>query len=184
MQNLISLIYIIKDAADFNIKIKGLAKNLDAINYPKDRFEAIFIINSFGSGKKLTDSLPLVKLYYVRHINVEHYNCAIKNALGNILVFVNGAHIFQPNDLKEINQFIADKSVWVNSRWVAVMKGWIVLLPIDLFCLGTFLTLNMPHPLNNEQFHRKEILRYMYKLNQRDFKYKIWLFGKYLRGKI
>lgn len=175
--NLISLVYIIKDAVDFNARVKDIAKNLDSINYPKERFEAMFIINSFGSGKKLTESLPLIKIFYVRHINSEQYNCAMRNALGDLLVFVEGAHLFKPDDLKDVNGMVSNKTVWVTEKLVAVNKCRMITLPTDLFDLGTFLTLNLKG-VNKQKFHRKEILRHAYKAEN-----KRWLIWKYITGR-
>lgn len=178
--NLISLVYIVKDVSDFNAKMKNVAKNIDSIIYPKDHFEAIFIINSLGHGKKVTDSLPLIKLYYVRHINAEHYICAIKNALGDIIVFVDGAHLFNPEDLNYINSTVKQNS-WITKEWIACNKSDIPLLPKDLFCLASFVDLNISNGSNTRTFHRKEILRHLYKAQYPS--QIMWMAWKYLRGR-
>jgi glycosyltransferase involved in cell wall biosynthesis len=96
-------------------------------NYPKDDFEVIYVDNnSKDKSLELAKKYPIIYLTETKQGLSEARNCGIKNAKGDILVFLDVDLVLDKNYLKHHQETFNDKGVGAGGGMVLpLIKTWV-----------------------------------------------------------
>ena len=160
--------------------LKPFLKSVEDCGYPKGQIEVVFlVVSAEDKGLRTFPGSPIVKIRYYKDC-VYGLNDGIEKALGDLIVFAEIRTRFAPGKLTTAVRCFSQRDnlrLFLADGW-QMMARWPILFLDDLFCLKTPIlmwTLDFGKEVVGPwgKLHRKEVLRFLYKMDQVRFKDKL-----------
>lgn len=189
---LVTLLVMLRQRDDIETAIRNFYQSIQVLNYPKDKFEIVFIwVCSNKDGyKKIAETPTMVRLFYA-DTWTNGLNLGFRKAHGQIVVVTDVdvkpgesmlgdiAQAFQESNGR-LGMLVEDK-YWV--AWKSLER-----FPDDTLCAPSFAVLsNLSAGFKVvgtwPTMHRREILRFAYKIYAlKDWRLKAKIFLAYAKG--
>lgn len=184
---IITILILVEDPKQLEVALKPAINNIENCGYPKGKIEVVFLILSQeDKGSRTFEGVPVVKIRYYKD-RKQALNDGITKALGNLIVFGGVKTRFQSMRLltaaKCFEQNI-DLGLFREKGWdVIPHRKPFMQFPSDLICLRTYLladTLCRNSDIIGPwgEINRKEVLRFIYKMDKVGFINRFKLFWR------
>lgn len=96
---LISILFIIRNSNGFVNNFDAIKSNVNTINYDKNKFELLFVVNGVGTNKK-AEGPPMARVFYQQKNDRNTLIRGIAESYGNAIIIGDENMRINPNVLK------------------------------------------------------------------------------------